>query len=255
MTPGRAALALTLSVVLAVWAVLTPGPAVDGRGVLALVLAVSTLAIPMRETYAGGVPMNPEQWARVREDGRRSSRGLGVAVLAFALLVLGGVALVVIMAWPALGATVRPEITGSNDGPAWIIGGALGLLLAVMLAVAWRMWLYRHRIPWLARIKADAPTGDLAAMAAPLPGMARDALGDYAEPVEVTITADVSKFAAAMDRFGRAMCMDTSWWTTHPRHAAPPTAGNALADASEALWSRRGPGRHHPEHTTDGDTA
>jgi len=44
-------------------------------------------------------------------------------------------------------------------------------------------WPSGHQYPasdWL----DDVPGGDLAAMAAPLPGMARDDLGTYAEPVE-----------------------------------------------------------------------
>jgi hypothetical protein len=84
----------------------------------------------------------------------------------------------------------------------------------------------------------DLPSGDLAAMAAPLTevdrfvadvaeGMARDDLGTYAEPVTVHITADTSEFRATMDRFASAVSMDMIAWDTPP--AEPVTVGEWTA--------------------------
>jgi len=42
----------------------------------------------------------------------------------------------------------------------------------------------RYDFEWPDVIAAETPGGDLAAMAAPWPGMARDDLGTYAEPVK-----------------------------------------------------------------------
>jgi hypothetical protein len=58
------------------------------------------------------------------------------------------------------------------------------------------------------------------------PGMARDDLGTYAEPVTVHIEADTSEFRATMDRFASAVSMDMSAWDAP---AEPVTVGEWTA--------------------------